>query len=167
MAAQVKLAITSDTHLPRGQRQLPAPVVAQLKAADLIVHAGDFSRLVVLRELEAYGEVIAVQGNVDDAQLRRLLPQTLELELPGGARLAVIHDAGPASGRFDRLRRRFPEAAAVVFGHSHTPLHQIGPDGFQIFNPGSPTDRRRSPHPTMGLAVASTQGLRIETIVVD
>src|SRR3712207_8605385 len=63
----------------------------------------------------------------------------------------MIHDAGPATGRLDRLRNRFPDADAVVFGHSHIPLHEEA-GGFQIFNPGSPTDRRRQPRHTMGIA---------------
>ena len=48
------------------------------------------------------------------------------------------------------MRRRFPEADAVVFGHSHLPLHEEE-DGFQIFNPGSPTERRRAPRHSMGV----------------
>jgi predicted phosphodiesterase len=54
------------------------------------------------------------------------------------------------------MRKRFPDADAVVFGHSHIPLHERDPDnGFQIFNPGSPTDRRRQPTHTMGMAEAT------------
>src|SRR5947208_1220302 len=49
-----------------------------------------------------------------------------------------------------RMRRRFPTADLVVFGHSHIPLDQTGA-GLRIFNPGSPTDRRRQPHGTIGL----------------
>ena len=65
----------------------------------------------------------------------------------------MVHDAGPAAGRLERLRRRYGErAGAVVFGHSHLPLHERSEDGFQIFNPGSPTERRRAPAHTMGLA---------------
>ena len=64
----------------------------------------------------------------------------------------MIHDAGPARGRLERLRARFPAAGAVIFGHSHIPLHERAADGFQIFNPGSPTDRRRAPRHTMGVA---------------
>ena len=66
-------------------------------------------------------------------------------------RIGLVHDAGPARGRLARLRRRFPKADAVVFGHSHMPLHEAD-DAFQIFNPGSPTERRRAPHRTMGVA---------------
>jgi predicted phosphodiesterase len=71
----------------------------------------------------------------------------------------VIHDAGPSEGRLQRLRARFPDADAVVFGHSHMPLHEED-DHFQIFNPGSPTERRRAPHHSMGRA--GVEGGRIE-----
>jgi predicted phosphodiesterase len=90
--------------------------------------------------------------------VRKELPETLSLDLEGVV-LGVIHDAGPAKGRLERLRARFPDADAVVFGHSHMPLHEES-GGFQIFNPGSPTERRRSPHRSMGEAEAS--GGRIE-----
>ena len=86
------------------------------------------------------------------AELRRLLPAERVVEA-GGARIAMVHDAGPRAGRLARMRRRFGEqAAAVVFGHSHLPLHEQAADGFQIFNPGSPTERRRAPAHTMGMA---------------
>ena len=151
----MRLAIVSDTHLPRGARRLPDACVDRLRAADLIVHAGDFTTAAVLADLEALGPpVAAVHGNVDEPALRIRLPAARLIEAEG-ARIAVVHDAGPAAGRLARLRRRFPEADAVVFGHSHIPLHERDPaTGFQIFNPGSPTDRRRHPVHTMGEAVA-------------
>ena len=161
------IAIISDTHLPRGQRALPERCLDALRAADLIIHAGDFMRLPVLRELQAIGpRVVAVHGNVDDSDVRAALPET-ELISAGKTRIGVIHNAGPASGRIERLRRRFPEAAAVVFGHSHIPLHERAPDGFQIFNPGSPTERRRAPHHTMGLARVNGNELTFQLVTLD
>jgi putative phosphoesterase len=148
----VVAALIADTHLPRGTRRLPDECVRRLRAADLIVHAGDFSAASVLEELRALGPpVAAVHGNVDAPELRAQLPAQTVIEL-GAARIGVVHDAGPAKGRLERLRRRFPGCGAVVFGHSHIPLHERAPDGFQIFNPGSPTDRRRQPVHTMGIA---------------
>jgi hypothetical protein len=80
-----------------------------------------------------------------------MLPEERVVEA-GGARIAMVHDAGPSTGRLERMRRRFGDRAdLVVFGHSHLPLHERAPDGFQIFNPGSPTERRRAPSHTMGL----------------
>lgn len=159
----MQIAVISDTHMPRGPRRLPSRCVELLRGADHVVHAGDLSEPAVLDELEALGPpVSAVLGNVDVPALAERLPVELELEL-GGARVAVIHDAGPAKGRLARMRRRFPDADAVIFGHSHIPLHQRE-GGFQIFNPGSPTERRRAPHHTMGLAEVSDGALRFELV---
>jgi putative phosphoesterase len=147
------IAVISDTHLPRGVRRLPDGCVERIAAADLLLHAGDFVTVGVLRELEAIGPpVAAVHGNVDAPELRRLLPAERVVDA-AGARIAMVHDAGPRRGRLERMRRRFAERAdAVVFGHSHLPLHERSDDGFQIFNPGSPTERRRAPVHTMGIA---------------
>jgi putative phosphoesterase len=147
------IAVISDTHLPRGARQLPDACLARIAAADLLLHAGDFLTLPVLRDLEAIGpSVVGVHGNMDSAEVRRVLPAERVVEA-GGARIAMVHDAGTRRGRLERLRRRFGERAdAVVFGHSHLPLHERSDDGFQIFNPGSPTERRRAPVHTMGIA---------------
>jgi uncharacterized protein len=153
----VELAIISDTHLPRGSRRLPVACVERCRRADLIVHAGDVCTLEVLDELRSYGQVVAVHGNVDDVDVRAILPEATEFQA-GGSRVAVVHDAGQASGRIERLRRRFPGADAVVFGHSHIPLHECAPDGFEIFNPGSPTDRRRQPRHTMGIGRLDAAG---------
>jgi uncharacterized protein len=146
------IAVISDTHMPRGGRRLPDACVERIASADLLLHAGDFSTVEVLRELEAIGPpVMGVHGNVDSADVRRLLPEERVVEAEG-ARIAMVHDAGPRTGRLDRMRRRFGDRAdMVVFGHSHLPLHEQAPDGFQILNPGSPTERRRAPSHTMGL----------------
>ena len=104
----------------------------------------------MLDELAAYAPVHAVRGNNDGPDVAAWgAPDTLELGL-GGVRLAMIHDSGPRSGRPARLRGRFPDAGLVVFGHSHIPV-DLAADGQRIFNPGSPTDRRREPHGTIGV----------------
>jgi putative phosphoesterase len=122
----------------------------------------------VLRELEAIGPpLVAVHGNVDSDELRRLLPAEQVVDA-GDARIALVHDAGPRRGRLERMRRRFGgEADAVVFGHSHLPLHETAADGFQIFNPGSPTERRRAPGHTMGIAHAAGARLTFELVALD
>jgi len=90
-----------------------------------------------------------VRGNNDGPDVAAWgAPDTLETDL-GGVRLAMVHDSGPAPGRAARLRHRFPGADLVVFGHSHIPVNAV--DGQRIFNPGSPTDRRRQPHGTLGI----------------
>jgi putative phosphoesterase len=162
----MRLAIISDTHLPKGIRRLPDACIERLLAADLIIHAGDFTRMSVLHEIKAYGPVVAVHGNVDDCDVRTALPETNEVQVDG-ATIAVIHDAGPTPQRLGRLRSRFPHTAAVIFGHTHFPLHEADENGFQIFNPGSPTERRRAPSHTMGLARVDDGALTFELIELD
>jgi putative phosphoesterase len=158
------IAVLGDTHMPKGGRELPDRCKELLRGAQAALHTGDFFAIEALREVEALcpGPVHAVRGNVDGPDLRKLLPETLEVDL-GGARLAMVHDAGPAQGRLGRMRARFPAAGAVVFGHSHLPLHEEE-DGFQIFNPGSPTERRRAPRRSMGLLRVESGRPRFEHV---
>jgi putative phosphoesterase len=159
----VELAIISDTHMPRGARAIPEACVARMRAADAILHAGDLVAVEVLALLESLGPPVhAVHGNVDDPDVRMRLPAVRVVEA-AGARIVMTHDGGPSDRRLDRLRRRFPDADAVVFGHSHLPLHEER-DGFHIFNPGSPTERRRAPAHTMGVATAADGRLRFELV---
>ena len=161
------LAVISDTHMAAGgRRRLPERCVELIRGADLLVHAGDIMSLEALAEFEAIGPPVqAITGNMDGWELRDRLPDEAELELEG-ARLALVHDAGPSAGRLARMRRRFPDADAVVFGHSHLPLHERDGD-FQIFNPGSPTERRRAPHHAMGIARIQDAAVKFEHVVLD
>jgi uncharacterized protein len=163
----VLFGLISDTHMTgTGRRALPAACVERLAGCDLIVHAGDVMTESALAEIEAIGpRVVAVLGNVDSPALGRRLPPERVIGLPDGPKLAVVHDAGPRTGRLERLRLRFPEADAVVFGHSHLPLHEER-HGFQIFNLGSPTERRRAPHHSMGLARVEHGALVFELIAL-
>jgi len=162
----VVVAVISDTHLPRGTRRIPDECVASMRASDLILHAGDFTYPEVFNELKELGPpVAAVHGNVDSEELRRALPEARLVDA-GGAKIAIVHDAGPAPRRLERMRARFPDADAVVFGHSHIPLHEER-DGFQIFNPGSPTDRRRQPKHTMGIANVENGRIRFKLVILD
>ena len=130
--------------MPRGGRRLPESCLERLRAADLILHAGDVVAAEVLAALEALGPPVeAVHGNMDDATLRARLPAALVAEA-GGVRIGMTHDAGPRAGREERLVRRFPHCAAVVYGHTHQPeVARVGE--VWILNPGSPTERRRAP----------------------
>jgi putative phosphoesterase len=162
----VIVAVVGDTHLPRGSRRLPAECVERIAAAELVIHTGDFSRLEAYEEIAAIGpDLIAVRGNVDDAELRALLPERTVAEITG-VRIGVIHDAGPRRSRLVRMRAEFPDADAVVFGHSHMPLHE-SEQGFQIFNPGSPTERRRAPTRTMGIAEVKEGEIRFRHVVLQ
>ena len=157
------MAVISDTHMPRGPRALPERCLELLRGADAILHAGDLVRVEVLRDLQALGPPVhAVYGNVDDDPVRATLPERAIVPL-GDVRVGMIHIPGPATGRLERLRRAFPDVDAVVFGHTHMPEHEQR-DGFQIFNPGSPTERRRAPTKTMGIATVEGGAIGFELI---
>jgi len=120
----MRIAVVSDTHLPRGARTLPEACVQRLRAADLILHGGDFTGQAFLEELQE--RVVEV----------------------GGARIGMVHIPGPRVGREARLVARFPGCDAIVYGHTHVP--QVDEhEGVWILNPGSPTERRSSPERTM------------------
>lgn len=144
------ILVVSDTHAPRRWREVPAGLADPLERCDVVLHAGDVCTPDVLDTLASFAPLYVVAGNNDGPDVVDWgAPETLELDL-AGLRVAMIHDAGPAAGRAARMRRRFPDADLVVFGHSHIPLD--APDGeVHLFNPGSPTDRRRQPHGTYGL----------------
>lgn len=149
--------VLADTHLRAegpGQpaRWLPDSVVAHLAVADVVLHAGDVLDRAVLERIsrQAGGAPLhAVLGN-NDTGLEDVLPRTLVVDLDG-VRIGMMHDAGSRSGRETRMRRRFPDCDVVVFGHSHEPIARPAADGQLLFNPGSPTQRRRQPVATFGV----------------
>lgn len=154
----MRVVALADTHAPRRWRGCPPLVAQQLRGADLILHAGDVCTASVLEELSTYAPVRAVLGNNDGPDVALWgAAGTLQLELEG-VQVAMVHDSGPATGRAARLRRLFPGADLVVFGHSHVPLDESA-EGLRIFNPGSPTDRRRQPRGTIG--VLQVEGGRV------
>ncbi len=158
------VAVLSDTHSPRFWKGCPPAVARHLEGVELILHAGDVCTADVLDELSGFARVRVVLGNNDGPDVVDWgAPETLALDLAGLA-VAMIHDSGPAAGRVTRLRRRFPSADLVVFGHSHIPMDVAEP-GFRIFNPGSPTDKRRQPERTLGL-LRIEDGALVETRIV-
>ncbi|AWB94212.1 metallophosphoesterase [Aeromicrobium chenweiae] len=160
----MRVAVVSDTHAPRFWKAMPPAVAAQLTDVDVILHAGDVCVPSVLDELAAYAPVHVVAGNNDGPDVSAWgAPETLELELDG-VRIAMIHDSGPKQGRAGRMRRRFPDADLVVFGHSHIPW-DTEEDGQRLLNPGSPTDKRRQPRGTMGQLVLDGGRIVSATIV--
>lgn len=111
------------------------------------MHTGDFTGAGVLAELERYAPVSAVQGNMDEAELRAALPLRAEVELEG-LRIGIVHDAGPRAGRHERLLDAFPGCDVIAYGHTHMPEVRRAGRAW-ILNPGSPTERRRAAEHTM------------------
>jgi uncharacterized protein len=157
------VAVIADTHMPRGARRLPDACVERVRAADLVLHAGDFVTLVMLEEIGALGPPLeAVAGNMDEPVLQELLLKERVVEVDG-ARVGMVHVPGPRAGRAARLAARFPDCHAVVYGHTHVP-HVERFQHLWVLNPGSPTERRTSPQHSM--LMLRVDGDRIEPELV-
>ena len=144
-----EVVVLADTHIRRGStRRLPPEVYAALREADLVLHAGDVLTGAVLEELATFAPTLAVLGN-NDTELVGQVPEQRVFTVDG-LQVAMVHDSGARKGREARLRRAFPTADLVVFGHSHIPIDAMGLDGQRLFNPGSATERRRQPAHTFG-----------------
>ncbi|KPC83903.1 MULTISPECIES: metallophosphoesterase family protein [Streptomyces] len=144
----MRLLLTSDTHLPKRARRLPPSLLAEMDAADLVLHAGDWVDVATLDLFEARARrLVGVFGNNDGPELRARLTDTARVECEG-LRFGVVHETGASQGREKRCAERFPDLDVLVFGHSHIPWDTTAPGGLRLLNPGSPTDRRREPHCT-------------------
>jgi putative phosphoesterase len=156
----MRLVLTTDTHLPKRARDLPAPLWSAIDDADVVLHAGDWVDEATLDAIDARAtRLIACFGNNDGPGLRARLPEIAYADL-AGLRLAVLHDSGPSTGRTERMAARFPDVDLLVFGHSHIPWDTTAPSGLRLLNPGSPTDRRRQPYKTFMTATIVDATLR-------
>ena len=140
----MKLIVLSDTHIREGGKALPEPVTAALAGAGHIIHAGDIQSPMVLEQLSAYAPVTAVAGNMDPPELRWRLGEKLKLCV-GGFVFGVCHGHGTTGKTLERAMACFPQddVHAIIFGHSHIPYCAYH-GGVLLFNPGSPTDKRRN-----------------------
>jgi putative phosphoesterase len=159
----IRVGVVADTHSPEFLPELPGELFRRLRGVDLILHAGDVVCRELLDELSGFAPTLAVLGN-NDAALVGTVPEERLITVEG-LRIGMIHDSGVSKGREGRLRRRFPTADVVVFGHSHIPVDTEGIDGQRLFNPGSPTERRRQPVHTVGRLVIDGADLVDHAIV--
>lgn len=140
----------ADTHTRGMTRTLPMGAWPYLESADHILHAGDVVDPALLHELAALAPLTVVMGNCDGLDVRDFgATETAEV-IVGGVKIGMVHDSGDKRGRRERMRALFPDARVVVFGHSHIPFNEDS-DGLLLFNPGSPTWKRRAPFTSMGL----------------
>ena len=158
-----RIGVISDTHVP-AYKGIPEAVWTHFAGVECIIHAGDLSRLSVVRELETIAPVIAVQGNIEEEEVVRTLPIKREL-LVGGCRIGVVHILGKAHNRPQAARQEFPTARCVIFGHSHDPYNQEH-DGQLLFNPGSANDRRRQPTCSLGLLTIDDENQQIKGEII-
>ncbi|WP_317949494.1 metallophosphoesterase family protein [Rossellomorea marisflavi] len=147
----MKVVIVADTHFPKKGRDLPSPLLGDLKTADHIIHAGDFQTIEHYEAFKEYGQVTAVAGNVDDKSLKEILPEKTIITLKD-LRIGVVHGDGTGKTTEKRARHAFEqeEVDLIIFGHSHIPYVRVDA-GVLLFNPGSPTDKRKLSHHSHGV----------------
>ena len=166
----MRLLLLADTHLPTRARDLPAQVWAEVDAADLVVHAGDWVSVALLDRLEERAQrLLACWGNNDGPDLRARLPEVARAVVQG-VRIAVVHETGGRAGRETRADLTHPDTDLLVFGHSHIPWDTTTPGGMRLLNPGSPTDRRRQPtctYLTLTLAAGAVSDVALHPTARD
>ncbi|WP_256758082.1 metallophosphoesterase family protein [Cohnella sp. WQ 127256] len=149
----MKLVVVSDTHMPRMNKKLPERLIRELKTADAIIHAGDWTNLLVFEQLSAFAPTYGVAGNNDGADIVRKfgLRKLLELE---GCKIGIVHGHGASKRTATETQAieafKGVELDVLVYGHSHIPVSKSS-GGMLVFNPGSPTDKRRQPLYSFGI----------------
>lgn len=156
--------LLSDTHLPKRAKDLPRALWADVDAADLVVHAGDWVDLATLDAVESRSRrFVGVRGNNDGPEFDDRLPLVAHTTVEA-LRVAVVHETGAATGRERRMDAEYPDVDVLVFGHSHIPWDTVAPSGLRLLNPGSPTDRRRQPDHTWMRGTVDGRALSVELV---
>jgi putative phosphoesterase len=158
-----QIGVISDTHVPHFNK-LPESIWEHFAGVELIIHAGDLSRLSVLAELETIAPVVAVQGNIEEDEVVRKLPVKREIVV-GFCRIGVVHILGDSYNREKVARQEFPNVRVVVYGHSHIPWNEER-NGLLLFNPGSATDRRRQERCSIGLLQIDDEARRVQGKII-
>jgi uncharacterized protein len=140
----MRVGLISDTH-----GRLRSEVFDRFAGVDLILHAGDVGTIDIIIELEAIAPVHAVLGNTDMAALEPRVKEVVELDLEGH-RVVVIHGHQFLSPTPEPLRRAYPAADVIVYGHTHR-QRADWVDDCLIVNPGAAGPARFDLKPTVAL----------------
>ena len=145
------IGVLSDTHIPKRARELPKKIYDAFKEVDLILHAGDITEPELLDKITQMTkkEVKAVQGNMDSARVKAILPHKEEIEI-GKFRIGLTHGTGSADYLIEFVKKQFKKVDVIVFGHSHLATNKKE-NGILLFNPGSPSDNLFSPYLSYGI----------------
>lgn len=151
----MNIVVISDTHLPKRKKGLPTRLLEQLKDADLIIHAGDWTTIDVYKALQSYARVEGVYGNVDGQEIIELLSFKKIVEVCG-IKIGITHGHGKGKTTEKRAIEAFKgeKVDCIIFGHSHIPVNRFEGE-ILIFNPGSPTEKRRQKQYSFGVITIS------------
>ena len=135
----MRIAVLADTHV-NILEDLSKKIIDALSTVDLIIHAGDFTDVQLLKELKGLRTVKAVQGNMDSKELKVMLPAKEIVEIEN-KRIGITHGSGGPGGIEERVRKVFESDRIdiIVYGHSHQSQNKALED-VSLFNPGNATD---------------------------
>lgn len=153
----MRVGVLSDTHIPSKSKRLPEELTIAFRQVDKIIHLGDIISQSVLDELGALAPVTAVSGNADPEQLKQGLGTKKLINLRGFL-IGIVHGHGTSGKTADRAFRTFAgdDVDCILFGHSHIPLCEFR-GRILMFNPGSPTDKRRNKFYSFGILELDTE----------
>ncbi|EWG09783.1 phosphodiesterase, MJ0936 family protein [Cytobacillus firmus DS1] len=162
----IRILILSDTHMPKKSKQLPGVLLNEMNGCDLMIHAGDWQSIELYHELKECAPVEGVYGNTDSDELRAILKGKILLEIEG-YKIGVVHGHGRGLTTEKRCIEAFDdeEVDAIIFGHSHIPVKKLHNEVI-LFNPGSPTDKRRQPNYSFGI-LEITDELKFNHVFFD
>jgi putative phosphoesterase len=135
----MRIAVLADTHVNKLE-YLPKKIIDALSTVDLIIHAGDFTDVQLLKELTHLKDVKAVHGNMDSGELKAVLP-VKEIVETENKRIGITHGSGAPWGIEERVRKMFESDRIdiIIYGHSHRPQNKVIND-ILFFNPGKAAD---------------------------
>jgi hypothetical protein len=145
---ELLIGLISDTHIPSRGSNIPDVIIEDFKKnqIDYLFHLGDFEKYSIYQKLQdTFGKdkVIGILGNMDDYKLRKILPETLEIELYG-RKIFMTHGTGGPNIIIKRLNsnHNLEPYDIVIFGHVHRPYNEVWKDGKLYLSPGTPTDKK-------------------------
>lgn len=160
------IVVLSDTHIPKKAKKIPDVMKTDLQKADLIIHAGDWQTPALAAELKEFAPLEGVTGNVDNEEMQFMFPKTKKLELDG-YQIGIAHGDGKGKTTEKRAFEAFSKTDIdlLIFGHSHIPV-LYEKEGLIIFNPGSPTDKRRQTQYSYGI-IETANSLNVRHVYFD
>jgi len=130
----LRIGVLSDTHLGKMSRESKQKIRDLFRDVTVLIHAGDMTSMEVYTYLNNW-DCKAVLGNMDDAELKPLLPDKRVEEI-GGKKIGIIHGRGAPHGIENVVYKEFQDVDMIIFGHSHIPL-LTRKENVILFNPGA------------------------------
>lgn len=159
------IGVISDTHWTRASQYLDA-IDNHFRQVERILHAGDVVDASILERLGRIAPVTAVRGNCENRELSPRLQHTQLLKL-NGINVGMFHGWEVNLGDPEAIVEAFPTTVQlIIHGHTHVPVYYEH-NGVTIFNPGSPSEPRKSTPASLGLLWIGDDGFQLRHIPLE